>query len=213
MGYRSSSRTKLLKVLDSGELRRVGGVRTITVDVRVLVATNRNLDELVRTGRLREDLLHRVDVIRLTLPPLRERPEDIPRFVAHFLARHAPRGVGVKRLTPQALHVLQGYRWPGNVRELANTIERLMILSPGPTINVGDLPENIRARRAAPAPDAPALTLAEVERRHILRVIEGTGRNLTAAARQLGVDRGTLSRKLTQWEGGGPAPGPPCTPS
>ena len=197
--------TKLLKVLEGGEFRRVGGVRALRVAVRVLVATNRHLDELVRTGRLREDLLHRIDVIRITLPPLRERPEDIPRFVEHFLGQHQRRGLSAKALTPQAMRVLQAYPWPGNVRELANTIERLMILSPQPTIDVDDLPENLRARKLAPSTDD---SLAEVERRHVLLVLESTGGNLTAAARRLGVDRGTLNRKLKQWEGGGVRPGP-----
>ncbi len=126
-------------------------MRTITVDVRVIVATNRDLDELVRPGGLREDLLHRVDVIRIPVPPLRERPEDIPRFVAHFLAQQQQRGLGQKKVTPQAMRVLQSYPWPGNVRELANTIERLMILSPRPTIDVDDLPENLHFRKP-PAP-------------------------------------------------------------
>src|SRR5207249_7249196 len=101
--------SKLLKVLDPGELRRVGGVRTIAVDVRVVVATNRYVDELVRVGRLRRDLLHRVDVIRIALPTLRERPEDIPRFVLHFLTLQRRRGLGEKRVTPQAMGVLQSY--------------------------------------------------------------------------------------------------------
>jgi DNA-binding NtrC family response regulator len=198
----SEMQSKLLKVLDHGELRRVGGVRAITVDVRVIVATNRNVDELVRSGRLREDLLHRVDVVRIALPPLRERPEDIPGFVAHFLALQQRRGLGEKRLTPQAMRVLQGYAWPGNVRELANTIERLLILSPRPTIDVDDLPENLRYRKPPVAmTDERYLSLAEVERRHILRVLETTGGNLTAAAKRLGVDRGTLHRKMQQWQG------------
>jgi transcriptional regulator with PAS, ATPase and Fis domain len=196
--------TKLLKVLEGGEFRRVGGVRGLRVDVRVLVATNRDLDELVRTGRLRGDLLHRIDVIRITLPPLRDRPEDVLRFVEHFLGQHQRRGLSAKTLTPQAMRVLQSYPWPGNVRELANTIERLMILSSRPTIDVGDLPENLRGRRLPPATDD---SLAEAERRHILRVLESTGGNLTAAARWLRVDRGTLNRKLRQWEGGGVRPG------
>lgn len=196
--------SKLLKVLDHGELRRVGGVRSVTVDVRVIVASNRDVDELVRAGRLREDLLHRVDVIRITLPPLRDRPEDIPRFVTHFLTLQQRRGLGEKKLTPQAMRVLQGYAWPGNVRELANTIERLLILSPGPTIDVDDLPENLRFRRPATAvTDERYLSLAEMERRHILRVLETTGGNLTAAAKRLGVDRGTLHRKMQQWQGHG----------
>lgn len=190
--------TKLLKVLDSGELRRVGSVRTTIVDVRVLVATNRNLDELVRGGKVREDLLHRVDVVRITLPTLRERPEDIPRFVQYFMTMHQRRGLVPKTMTTQAMRALQGYPWPGNVRELANTIERLMILSPRPTIDVGDLPENLRAGRTVFALDDLWLTLEEIERRHIQRVLETTKGNQAEAARRLGVDRMTLARKLKQ---------------
>ncbi len=196
--------SKLLKVLDHGELRRVGGVRTITVDVRVVVATNRDVDGLVQAGRLREDLLHRVDVIRITMPPLRDRPEDIPRFVTHFLALQKHRGLGEKKVTVQAMRVLQSYAWPGNVRELANTIERLLILSPRPTIDVDDLPENLHFRKPpASITDERFLTLEELERRHILRVLETTGGNMTAAAKRLGVDRGTLHRKMQQWQGHG----------
>jgi DNA-binding NtrC family response regulator len=199
--------TKLLKVLDGGELRRVGGVRPITVDVRVLVATNRDPDELVRTGRLRTDLLHRVDVIRITLPPLRERPEDVPRFVEHFLEHHRRRGLGPGQLTPQALCALRAYPWPGNVRELANTIERLVILAPGPTIDLQDLPENVRLGRTPATVDERSLTLAEVERRHIERALDTAGGNRSVAARRLGVDRSTLNRKLKQWEIGPPGSG------
>jgi DNA-binding NtrC family response regulator len=196
--------SKLLKVLDHGELRRVGGVRTITVDVRVIVATNRDVDELVRTGRLREDLLHRVDVIRIPMPPLRERPEDIPRFVTHFLALQKRRGLSEKKVTPQAMRILQSYAWPGNVRELANTVERLLILSPRGTIDIDDLPENLHFRKPPAAiTDERYLSLAELERRHILRVLESTSGNMTAAAKRLGVDRGTLHRKLQQWQGHG----------
>jgi DNA-binding NtrC family response regulator len=197
----SEMQSKLLKVLDHGELRRVGGVRAITVDVRVIVATNRDVDDLVRTGRLREDLLHRVDVIRITLPALRERPEDLPPLVAHFLALQQRRGLTEKRFTPQAMRVLQAYSWPGNVRELANTIERLTILSPRPTIEVVDLPENLRFHKpSTSSADDRCLSLAEVERRHILRVVEAAGGNLTAAAKRLQVDRGTLHRKMQQWQ-------------
>jgi DNA-binding NtrC family response regulator len=197
---------KLLKVLEAGEFRRVGGVRKVKVDVRILAATNRSLDELVRAGHLRADLLHRIDVIRITLPPLRERPEDVTRLAGHFLEQHHRRGLAPSRLTPRALRALESYPWPGNVRELANTVERLMILTPGSVIDVEDLPEHLRSGRVPVDPDDVALTLEDVERRHILRVLERAGGNLSVAARRLGVDRGTLNRKLKQWEGGGGAP-------
>jgi two-component system response regulator HydG len=196
----SGMQSKLLKVLDHGELRRVGGVRTITVDVRVIVATNRNVDELVRAGRLREDLLHRVDVIRITLPPLRERLDDLPALVAHFLNLHHRRGFSQKTFTPQAMRALEAYSWPGNIRELANTVERLVLLAPRSTIDVVDLPENVRFHRPSiAAMDERTLTLAEMERLHILRVVQLVGGNLTAASRRLNVDRGTLHRKMQQW--------------
>ena len=179
----------------------------MTVDVRVLVATNRNLDELVRTGRVRIDLLHRIDVVSITLPPLRHRPEDVPRFVAHFMALHRRRGLGAKTLTPEALRVMQEYPWPGNVRELANTVERLMILTPGPTIDVDDLPEGLptgQTELRVPVDDL-ALTLEEVERRHILRVLDTVKGNRAAAARWLGLERTTLKRKLKRWERANPS--------
>jgi DNA-binding NtrC family response regulator len=145
-------------------------------------------------------------VIRITLPPLRDRPEDVPRLVEHFLDQHQRRGLARKRVTPRVLRVLQSYPWPGNVRELANTIERLMILAPQPTIDVEDLPDNLRSGPAPAEPHDLALTLEDVERRHIRRILESTDGNMTLAARRLGVDRGTLNRKLRQWEGGGDAP-------
>jgi len=193
-------------VLEAGEFRRIGGVRSVRADVRIVAATNRNLDELVRTGHLRADLLHRIDVIRITLPPLRDRPEDVPRLVEHFLDQLQRRGLARKRVTPRALRALQSYPWPGNVRELANTVERLMILAPRPVVDVEDLPENLRSGRPPVDPNDLTHTLEDVERRHILRVLESTDGNLTIAARRLGVDRGTLNRKLKEWEGGGGAP-------
>jgi DNA-binding NtrC family response regulator len=143
-----------------------------------------------------------VDVIRITLPPLRERVEDIPALVAHFIALQHRRGLPQKTFTPQATRALETYTWPGNVRELANTVERLVILAAGTTIDVVDLPENVRVHKpSVAAADERSLSLAEVERRHILRVVEAAGGNLSAAARQLEVDRGTLHRKLQQWQG------------
>ena len=193
--------TTLLKVLDAGEFRRVGGVRPLTVDVRVIAATNKNVDELVRAGRLREDLLHRLDVIRITLPPLRNRREDIPHFVEHFLTVHERRGLGKKTVTPRAMRMLRRYAWPGNVRELANTIERLMILSPRATIDVGDLPENLRRLRTDGARNDLPVTLEDVERRHIEHVLAGVAGNVSAAARQLGIHRNRLMRRLKRWRG------------
>jgi transcriptional regulator with PAS, ATPase and Fis domain len=192
---------KLLKVLDCGELRRVGGLRTTVVDVRLLMATNRDLDELVRAGRVREDLLYRIDVIRVTLPPLRLRSEDVPAFVSYFSARQQERGLGPKTFTPEAVQALQRYPWPGNVRELGNTIERLMVLSPGPTIDVCDLPTAVRSGRPVfqlPLDDL-SLSLEELQRRHVLRVLDSVNGNRAAAARRLRLSRATLKRKLKRW--------------
>ena len=194
--------TKLLKVLDSGEFRRVGGTRTMLTDVRLLVATNRDLDELVRTGRLREDLLHRLNVLRIPVPPLRERRQDIARMVAHFLAQQEQRGLPARSVTPRAMRLLEDYRWPGNVRELANTMEQLSILAPRSEIDVADLPENIRLppEQVDHAHDGSTLTLQAMERRHVDAVLRQVRGNRAAAARLLGIDRNTLVRKLRQWE-------------
>jgi DNA-binding NtrC family response regulator len=194
--------TKLLKVLDSGEFRRVGGTRTMITDVRLLVATNRDIDDLVRARRLREDLLHRLNVLRIPVPPLRERREDILRLVGHFLTQQEQRGFPARTVTPRAMRLLEDYRWPGNVRELANTVEQLSILAPRREIDVADLPENIRVPPEQPArpSEASSLTLQAVERRHVDAVLRQVRGNRAAAARLLGIDRNTLVRKLRQWE-------------
>ena len=194
--------TKLLKVLDSGEFRRVGWTRTMIADVRLLVATNRDLDDLVRARRLREDLLHRLNVLRIPVPPLRERREDIPQMVAHFLTQQEQRGFPARTVTPRAMRRLEDYRWPGNVRELANTMEQLSILAPRSEIDVSDLPENIRtpSEQAGRPTDGSGLTLQAMERRHVDGVLRQVGGNRAAAARLLGIDRNTLVRKLRQWE-------------
>jgi DNA-binding NtrC family response regulator len=194
--------TKLLKVLDSGEFRRVGGTRTILADVRLLVATNRDLDELLRTRRLREDLLHRLNVLRIPVPPLRERREDIARMVVHFLAQQEQRGLPARTVMPRAMRLLEAYRWPGNVRELVNTMEQLSILAPRAEVEVADLPENIRlpAEPAVHSNDGSMLTLQAMERRHVDAVLRQVRGNRAAAARLLGIDRNTLVRKLRQWE-------------
>ena len=188
---------KLLQVLDTGELRRVGGTRLWQVDTRIFAATNRDLEKEVRGGHFREDLFFRLNVVSLLVPPLRERREDIPRLVEHFLVRYQLPGQPKKTLAPAALALLVGYAWPGNVRELANTVERLVLLAPGPVITPEDLPANIRPS-AEPPPrqeDTP-LPLTEVERLSIMRALKYTQGKKAPAARLLGIDVKTLTHKI-----------------
>ncbi len=189
--------SKLLQVLDSRELRRVGGTRVQRVDVRIIAATNKDLAREVRTGRFREDLYYRLNVVSLALPPLRERQEDIPLLVEHFLEQLQVTGGKAKTVSPEALQCLVRYAWPGNVRELANTIERLIILTPGGVIGPEDLPPNIRSPLGAPHGRSlgPA-SLAEMERLHIIRVLSETGGKKMQAARLLGIDLKTLNHKI-----------------
>ncbi len=191
---------KLLQVLDAGELRRVGSTRTIRVDVRILAATNKDLAQEVRVGRFRQDLHFRLNVINVSVPPLRQRKEDIPLLIEHFLHQFRLPGQQAKAVSEEASALLVDYPWPGNVRELANTIERLLILSPGPVIGPDDLPHNIRVPQQALAEvDAPDLPLVEMERRHILKVLERTQGKKAEAARLLGIHLKTLNRKLRQY--------------
>jgi DNA-binding NtrC family response regulator len=189
---------KLLQVLDTGELRRVGGTRLKRIDTRIFAATNKDLQQEVRAGRFREDLFFRLNVVSIEVPPLRDRREDIPRLVEHFLRRFRLPGRQAKSVSPEALELLVGYAWPGNVRELANTIERLVLLTPGTVIRPEDLPPNIHPT-AVSAPreeeDAP-LPLAEVERRSIIRALRYTQGKKAPAARILGIDVKTLTHKI-----------------
>jgi DNA-binding NtrC family response regulator len=187
---------KLLRVLEDGRYRRIGGTQELRADVRVVTATNKNLEEEQKAGRFRDDLYYRINVISITLPPLRERREDLPTLVEHLLAT---RQIGAKpfRVTPKALAALQRYDWPGNVRELANVLERAQILAEGAEITPDDLPEAV-AGLAGPPPDRPAdpLNLAGVEKRHVEAVLKKTGGNKVAAARALGVSRRSLYRLI-----------------
>ena len=189
---------KLLQVLDTGELRRVGGTRLRRIDTRIFAATNKDLQDEVRAGRFREDLFFRLNVVSLTVPSLRDRREDIPRLVEYFLSQFRLPGQQAKSLSPEALQYLVGYAWPGNVRELANTIERLVLLTPGTVISPEDLPPNIHPT-AISAPreeeDAP-LPLAEVERLSIIRALRYTRGKKAPAARLLGIDVKTLTHKI-----------------
>jgi len=192
---------KLLRVLQSGEVRPVGSTQVITVDARVVAATNRDLEPMIRRGTFREDLFYRLNVIPIALPPLRERREDIPLLAEHFLARFSQRQGRVLRLSAGATERLLRYAWPGNVRELENAMERLAILARDETIEAGDLPPHIGAGLALGT--APGLaaeqTLAEAERAHIIQILERCGWNHSRAAEALGIGRTTLWRKLKDY--------------
>ena len=142
---------KLLRVLQERRFERVGGAQSIEVDVRVIAATNRNLKRLVRQGTFREDLYYRLNVVKIDLPPLRERPEDIPLLATHFIEKFARPGEPPKQISPRAMEVLLSYRWPGNVRELENAIERACVTSRDDIIQVDNLPPEI----IAPSPRVP----------------------------------------------------------
>jgi Nif-specific regulatory protein len=198
---------KLLRVLQDREFERVGGTQTVKVDVRIVAATNRNLARMVAENQFREDLYYRIKVVELVLPPLRERGgEDIERLARHFVATAAKRHrLEPPRLSALALERLKGYRWPGNVRELENCIESAVVLCEGEILEEHlPLPTVDRPGPTAPGASAPEagpalLPLAEVERRHILRVLEAVKGNRTAAARALEIGRNTLSRKLKEY--------------
>jgi two-component system, NtrC family, response regulator AtoC len=194
---------KLLRVLQEHEVKRVGGNETLTVDVRVIAATNRDLAAETREGRFREDLFYRLSVVALTMPPLRQRREDIPLLCQHFLdkCRAAGTGLGVEGISRQAMDLMAQHDWPGNVRELENVIERAVALTSNRFLAVDDLPPHMRhagpgGERLPAAPDAPEelLTLREVQRRHILRVLSAHGGNKSQAAQALGISRRTLIR-------------------
>jgi DNA-binding NtrC family response regulator len=196
-----SLQVKLLRVLHDGEVRRVGANQPTIVDTRVVAATNRDLQQRVREGAFREDLFYRLNVIPVTLPPLRERREDIPVLAETFRERVGQKQGRVARLSPEALESLLRYPWPGNVRELENVMERTAILSSGGVIDRGDLPAYIAAGVVAGA--APRLPteqgLAEVERIHILQTLERVGWNHSRAAETLRIGRTTLWRKLKEY--------------
>ncbi|MBK6797193.1 MAG: sigma-54-dependent Fis family transcriptional regulator [Acidobacteria bacterium] len=195
---------KLLRVLQEGTIRRVGADKEKTVDVRVIAATNRDLEKEVSEGRFRQDLFWRLNVIHLHIPPLRERPFDIPLLVEHFLNKVSENsGLPAFSVTSETLAVLTAYAWPGNARELENAVERAMALAEGTTIQPDDLPERIRTSGQTISLLSQArqrrLTLRELEREYIFETLRLTNGNKSKAAEMLGFDRRTLHRKLDEY--------------
>jgi len=190
---------KLLQVLDSREFRRVGGTRVHRADVRIIAATNKDLAQEVQAARFREDLYYRLNVVSLAIPPLRERKEDIPLLIEHFLKQFGT-SYTRKTLSPEALQLLTDYAWSGNVRELGNLVERLVILTPGDLIGPEDLPSAFRASQGAPPlPPRGPVSLAEMERAHVARILAETGGRKLQAARLLGIDIKTLNKKIKDY--------------
>jgi transcriptional regulator with PAS, ATPase and Fis domain len=194
-----SMQTKLLRFLQEHEIKRVGGTESVRVDVRVIAATNQPLEPLIKNGKFREDLFDRLNVVSITLPPLRERKEDILLLANHFLQKFSEENhKNISHISPEALEILIQYAWPGNVRELEHTIERAVILTPHPIILPEDLPRKIfeEAKGAEMLFPEESLPLKEVEKRYVLKVLQETKGNKKKAAEILGIDRTTLYRIL-----------------
>jgi len=200
-----SLQPKLLRVLQERKVRPIGARSEHSVDVRIIAATHRDIEDWVEQGRFREDLFFRLNVVHLHLPPLRERNADILPLAHHFVTDFAVRsGKAVKGLSAKAAEKLLAYDWPGNVRELSNCCERAVALTRYDEVGVDDLPDKVKSHtptRVLVTADAPSdfVTLEEVEKRYILRVLEAHRGNKTAAARTLGIERKTLYRKLDAW--------------
>jgi DNA-binding NtrC family response regulator len=197
-----STQAKLLRVVEQQEIKPVGATDPIRIDARLVAATNKDLVSEVRTGRFREDLLYRLNVVRVELPPLRQRREDIPALAVHFLRRYAQEsGKTITGIAPETMLLLEAYAWPGNVRELENVIERAVAMSSHAILLPHDLPSHIVPSSTAPLlEDAASLSsLDELTRRHLVRVLAATGGNKKRTAEILGVDRRTLYRMLERY--------------
>lgn len=199
-----SLQPKLLRALEQGEVRRVGSTRARTVDVRIVAATNKDLEAEVGAGRFREDLFWRLNVLHLRIPPLRERIADVPVLAEHFLEQAAEGPDSPTRIAPDAMAILTGYSWPGNVRELRNVIERTVTMVAADEIRPEELPSRIRERGAARVLAERAarerLSLRELEHVYILKILDEVDGNKSHAAEVLGIDRKTLYRKLERYD-------------
>jgi len=214
-----STQVRLLRVLQEGEIKRVGSADSVKVDVRVIAATHRDLPKLVKAGKFREDLFYRLNVIAIPLPPLRDRVDDVPLLAHHFVRRYADRlGKRVRTLSPEAIELLCGYRWPGNVRELENAIERAVVLCRGDAIAPTDLPPAVTGRTAPLVRESPAngeeaawlsqsyatakeYSLRRFERNYVEALMKACDNNISAAARKAGMDRSNFKRVLRKYRG------------
>jgi transcriptional regulator with PAS, ATPase and Fis domain len=197
------TQVKLLRVLQEGEFERVGGSQTLKVDVRLIAATNLDLEAAVAAGRFRKDLFYRLNVIHLIVPPLRQRPEDIPLLALHFLDKFClENDRPAMGFSPEAMRTLESYSWPGNVRELQNVVERAVALTTGNLVAFQDLPDEIR--RHSPEDDKIVLpvgvTMGEIERLAILQTLKKTQGDKELAARLLGIGLATIYRRLKEME-------------
>ncbi|MEX1300364.1 MAG: sigma-54 dependent transcriptional regulator [Desulfotignum sp.] len=202
-----SMQVKLLRTIQEREIQRVGSDRPIRIDVRIIVATNKNLEQEVKNGRFREDLFYRLNVIHIRIPSLKERTDDIPLLAQHFLSRYAQKNrKEFKGFTPVAMDALIKHPWPGNVRELENAVERAVILSMGQYISGKDLPaavmKNYRPDDGSPdnAPELGGKSLDEVEAMALIQTLKQTGGNKSEAARQLNITRTTLNNKIKKYD-------------
>ncbi len=191
---------KLLRALQEREVRPVGATERVRIDIRIIAATNRDLESAIRTGGFRQDLYFRLNVVQLKLPPLRERKSDIPLLVSSFLEKFSDPQRPIRTISEDAMRRLMAYDWPGNVRELENAVERAVALGSGPILHMGDLPSNLQQGGSDRSLDSDELTtLEEMERRAILRALRETNGDKLAAARLLGIGKTTLYRKLKQY--------------
>ncbi|HWB60467.1 MAG TPA: sigma-54 dependent transcriptional regulator [Chthoniobacteraceae bacterium] len=211
----ANTQVKLLRLLGERTFERVGGSQTLSADVRLVTATNKNLEALVAAGKFREDLYYRLKVVQITLPPLRDRREDIPLLVDAFLKQLAKENERpAKELSSEAMAVITAYDWPGNVRELRTALEHGIVMARGPKITLRDLPESLRQARKETTGDrlpSPGGHFNLHERNHelMIRALETTGGNVTAAAKKLGISRRTLHRRLRELK---PSPNPEANP-
>jgi DNA-binding NtrC family response regulator len=200
---------KLLRAIQERHIRPVGSAEQVAVDVRIVCATNRNLQQEVAEGRFRADLFYRLDVVRIAVPPLRERPEDVPLLAAHFLERFAE-GSAITGMEPDVAAALAAYPWPGNVRQLRNVLERACALAPGPTIRLQDLPEEVVAGAEAETADSgiepggtfqeiKARKVAAIESSYVAGLLQKHGGNVTRSAEEAGMTRSAFQKLMQRY--------------